>query len=92
MLQLQSGSTIAGNVVAFSGAEPVRMETLDRFAEVFAPCGFRREAFYPCYGLAEATLLVAGGRAGSPLRSVTVRKADLEACGELGATVAAGLM
>ena len=42
--------------VAFNGAEPVRAETLDAFAEAFAPCGFRREAFYPCFGLAEATL------------------------------------
>lgn len=47
--------------VAFNGAEPVRRETLDRFAAAFAECGFKREAFYPCYGLAEATLLVAGG-------------------------------
>ena len=47
--------------MAFNGAEPVRAETLDAFAEAFAPCGFRREAFYPCYGLAEATLIVSGG-------------------------------
>jgi 8-amino-7-oxononanoate synthase len=47
--------------VAFNGAEPVRSETLDRFSETFEPCGFRREAFYPCYGLAEATLIVSGG-------------------------------
>jgi 8-amino-7-oxononanoate synthase len=47
--------------LAFNGAEPVRSETLERFAETFEPCGFRREAFYPCYGLAEATLLVSGG-------------------------------
>ncbi|HJX30002.1 MAG TPA: AMP-binding protein, partial [Thermoanaerobaculia bacterium] len=47
--------------VAFNGAEPVRAETLRRFTEAFAPCGFRREAFFPCYGLAEATLFVAGG-------------------------------
>ena len=33
--------------MAFNGAEPVRPETLDAFAEAFAPCGFRREAFYP---------------------------------------------
>jgi acyl-CoA synthetase (AMP-forming)/AMP-acid ligase II len=53
--------------VAFSGAEPVRAETLDLFAKRFAPYGFRREAFYPCYGLAEATLLVSGGaHAASP--------------------------
>ncbi|HEY0738300.1 MAG TPA: amino acid adenylation domain-containing protein, partial [Herpetosiphonaceae bacterium] len=46
--------------VAFNGAEPIRADTLDRFAEAFSECGFRREAFYPCYGLAEGTLLVAG--------------------------------
>jgi len=48
--------------VAFCSAEPIRAETLDRFAEAFAPAGFRAEAFYPCYGLAEATLLAAGGK------------------------------
>src|SRR5262249_4418734 len=34
--------------VAFNGAEPVRAETLERFAAAFAPCGFRPEAFLPC--------------------------------------------
>jgi amino acid adenylation domain-containing protein len=47
--------------LAFNGSEPVRSDTLERFSEAFAPCGFRREAFYPCYGLAEATLMVSGG-------------------------------
>ncbi|MGK7876374.1 MAG: fatty acyl-AMP ligase [Xenococcaceae cyanobacterium] len=47
--------------VAFSGAEPVRAETLERFARTFAPCGFRARAFYPCYGMAETTLFVSGG-------------------------------
>lgn len=47
--------------VAFNGAEPVYHKTLDQFADYFAPCGFRREAFLPCYGLAESTLLVMGG-------------------------------
>lgn len=42
--------------VAFLGAERIRPETLERFAEAFAECGFRREAFAPGYGLAEATL------------------------------------
>ena len=41
--------------VAFNGAEPIRQETLERFTEAFAPCGFKKAAFYPCYGLAEAT-------------------------------------
>jgi acyl-CoA synthetase (AMP-forming)/AMP-acid ligase II len=47
--------------VAFTGAEPVRAETIERFAATFEPCGFRKEAFYPCYGMAETTLIVAGG-------------------------------
>jgi acyl-CoA synthetase (AMP-forming)/AMP-acid ligase II len=54
--------------VAFNGAEPVYHKTLDQFSEYFAPCGFRREAFLPCYGLAEATLMVVGGPKGrSPM-------------------------
>lgn len=52
--------------VAFSGAEPIRVETIDRFVDYFSPCGFRREAFYPCYGMAEATLLIAGGSKTEP--------------------------
>jgi acyl-CoA synthetase (AMP-forming)/AMP-acid ligase II len=52
--------------LAFNGAEPIPSETLERFATTFAPCGFRREAFYPCYGLAEATLMVAGGKKACP--------------------------
>jgi len=47
--------------VAYNGAEPVRAETMKRFAATFASCGFRPSAFHPCYGLAEATLLVSGG-------------------------------
>ncbi len=43
---------------ALNGAEPVLPATLDRFSERFARCGFRREAFLPVYGLAEASLAV----------------------------------
>jgi acyl-CoA synthetase (AMP-forming)/AMP-acid ligase II len=46
--------------LAFNGSEPVRPETLDRFSQAFEPFGFRRSTFYPCYGLAEATLFVSG--------------------------------
>jgi amino acid adenylation domain-containing protein len=48
--------------VAYDGAEPVRRHTLEAFAAAFEPCGFRSSAFYPAYGLAEATLKVSGGR------------------------------
>ncbi|PYP82258.1 MAG: hypothetical protein DMG65_26685 [Candidatus Angelobacter sp. Gp1-AA117] len=65
--------------VAFNGAEPVRAQTLRRFAASFAPYGFRKTAFQPCYGLAEATLLVsAAGKTGEP---VTV-SLDLDALGQ----------
>ncbi|SFX93194.1 non-ribosomal peptide synthetase [Streptomyces atratus] len=50
--------------VAFNGAEPVRARTLERFAERMAPHGFRRGSFFPCYGLAEGTLMVSGRTVG----------------------------
>jgi acetylornithine/succinyldiaminopimelate/putrescine aminotransferase/acyl-CoA synthetase (AMP-forming)/AMP-acid ligase II/predicted amino acid dehydrogenase/acyl carrier protein len=46
--------------VAFNGSEPLRAETLNNFTRAFAPCGFRREAMFPCYGLAEHTLFATG--------------------------------
>jgi acyl-CoA synthetase (AMP-forming)/AMP-acid ligase II len=49
--------------IAFNGAEPIHPETMERFCEMFAPCGFNPRAFYPCYGLAESTLYVTGGKA-----------------------------
>jgi acyl-CoA synthetase (AMP-forming)/AMP-acid ligase II len=52
--------------VAGIGSEPVSAGTIERFTKAFAPCGFRPEAFYPCYGLAEATLFVTGGSKGVP--------------------------
>lgn len=48
--------------VAFNGAEPVRPETLEKFAQTFASCGFQPEAFYTCYGLTESTLILSGGK------------------------------
>ena len=45
---------------AYNGAEPLRSETLEEFSKKFASTGFNREAFYPCYGLAEHTLFVTG--------------------------------
>ncbi|MEM9291609.1 MAG: amino acid adenylation domain-containing protein [Acidobacteriota bacterium] len=50
--------------VAFNGSEPVRVETLRRFSKRFSSAGFSSAAFYPCYGLAEATLFVTGGKVG----------------------------
>jgi acyl-CoA synthetase (AMP-forming)/AMP-acid ligase II/acyl carrier protein len=64
--------------VAFTGAEPIRPATLERFAETFAGCGFRREAFMPCYGLAEATLMVSCGSQTAPPVVRRVQRRALE--------------
>ncbi|QNP66638.1 AMP-binding protein [Streptomyces genisteinicus] len=55
---LPPGLDVSGWRTAYSGAEPVSARTLRRFAEALAPAGFRDDAFVPCYGLAESTLLV----------------------------------
>ena len=62
----------------FDGAEPIRAETIDRFSAAFAPAGFRREAFFPCYGLAEGTLFVSGGPWGQGPSTLDVSRAALE--------------
>jgi acyl-CoA synthetase (AMP-forming)/AMP-acid ligase II/acyl carrier protein len=62
--------------VAFNGAEFVSSDTMERFAATFASCGFRREALYPCYGLAEATLFVSGN---PKVASLIVQPVDREA-------------
>jgi len=65
--------------VAFNGSEPVRAETMERFAAKFSNCGFKSSSFFPCYGLAEATLFVSGRVAtGTPVVR-TVNSAALEA-------------
>jgi acyl-CoA synthetase (AMP-forming)/AMP-acid ligase II len=64
---------------AFNGGEPVRSDTVERFCGAFRRYGFKRSAMYPCYGLAESTLVVTGSAAGMDPRQLTVSKRDLEA-------------
>lgn len=56
-----AGVDLSSWETAFNGAEPVRASTLKGFTKRFADCGFRKEAFLPCYGMAETTLIVTGG-------------------------------
>jgi acyl transferase domain-containing protein/acyl-CoA synthetase (AMP-forming)/AMP-acid ligase II/acyl carrier protein len=67
----RQGLDLSHWTLAFNGAETVHADTIEKFTSAFAPYGFRREAFYPGYGLAEATLLVSGGQksAGPVIRS-----------------------
>jgi len=65
--------------VAYSGSEPIRLDTLERFAEKFARCGFTANSFFASYGLAEATLFVAGGRRGQGIPALRVDEQALAA-------------
>ena len=58
--------------VAYSGSEPIRQDTLERFAQTCAPCGFSANSYFASYGLAEATLFVAGGQRGLGIPSLCV--------------------
>ncbi|MEM9185487.1 MAG: AMP-binding protein [Planctomycetota bacterium] len=65
--------------VAFCGAEPIHAATLTAFADAFSGAGFNPSAFYPCYGLAEATLLAAGPDWRQPPSILSVDRAELRA-------------
>ncbi|HWH90152.1 MAG TPA: non-ribosomal peptide synthetase [Pseudomonas sp.] len=73
--------------VAYSGSEPIRLDTLERFAEKFAACGFREDSFMASYGLAEATLFVAGTPRGA---GIPVLRVDDQALAQNRAEPGAG--
>jgi acyl-CoA synthetase (AMP-forming)/AMP-acid ligase II len=68
----RAGLDLSTLEIAYCGAEPVRKSTLDLFASAFRSCGFRADAFHPCYGLAEATLMVTSRRRDRPIRWATL--------------------
>jgi amino acid adenylation domain-containing protein len=74
----KAGLDLSCWTTAFNGSEPVRYATLEAFAAAFESCGFRREAFFPCYGLAEATLIVTGRSRWRLPVTATVASSDLE--------------
>ena len=72
------GLDLSGVRTIFHGAEPIRADTIDRFSRAFEDLGFRRDAFLPCYGLAEASLFVAGGTWSRGPYSLDVSRTGLE--------------
>lgn len=64
--------------VAFNGAEPITWSSIEQFSKTFKSCGFKEEAFYPCYGMAETTLFVTGGVHTDPPMVYSVKKSVLE--------------
>ncbi|MDJ0570210.1 MAG: fatty acyl-AMP ligase [Pleurocapsa sp. MO_192.B19] len=73
-----TGLDLSSWQVAFNGAEPINHETLKKFAQTYAPYGFDYSAFYPCYGMAEATLIISGGSKNAAVVTKTVQGKALE--------------
>ncbi|WP_329620746.1 AMP-binding protein [Streptomyces sp. NBC_01255] len=69
--------------LAFNGAEPVSAETVERFSAHLAPAGLRDTVMYPVYGMAEATLGITFPTPGSPVRTLSLDRAELAATGRV---------
>jgi acyl-CoA synthetase (AMP-forming)/AMP-acid ligase II len=65
--------------IAANGAEPVHAETIKRFVDTFAAHGFNPDTVFPAYGMAEATLLISGGRRGDGHITRAVSRSALQA-------------
>ncbi len=77
-VEQKAGLDLGSWRLAFNGAEPINPGTMTRFADAFSECGFSRKSFYPCYGLAEATLLASGGDKNAEPTVAAFYKAGLE--------------
>ena len=74
----RAGLDLSSWRTSFNGAEPIHAGTIARFIETFAPHGLRNDVIKPCYGLAEATLLVSGNATSQPPRRILADRARLE--------------
>jgi fatty-acyl-CoA synthase len=75
---IEAGLDLSPWECAMIGAEPISAGLLARFGDAFAPLGFRREAFFPVYGLAEATVAVTFPRLLAATRVDVIDRSALE--------------
>ena len=78
---LRDGLDLSSWKVACNGAEPIRHQTLERFAAYFEPSGFDRRAFMPAYGLAEVGLIVSATPKAEEFRALEVQSEEYISCG-----------
>jgi acyl-CoA synthetase (AMP-forming)/AMP-acid ligase II/acyl carrier protein len=79
-----SGLNLSSWRIAYNGAEPVKAATMQLFSERFKTVGFDPASFYPCYGLAEATLLVAGSKKRQPPVTINIKaQQPIVSCGQV---------
>ncbi|MFZ1756568.1 MAG: AMP-binding protein [Caldilineaceae bacterium] len=76
--QQREGLDLSSWKVAVNGAEPVRADVLRRFTDAYRPHGFQPQTFFPCYGMAEATLIVSGGSIGSIATTIKIDRNELQ--------------
>ena len=77
------GLDLASVRLIFNGAEPISVELCEQFLERLAPAGLARNAMYPVYGLAEASLAVSFPPPGAPMRTLSVNRHRLSVGGEV---------
>jgi fatty-acyl-CoA synthase len=69
--------------VAGCGAEPIRPETLEAFVKSFGKVGFKKEALYASYGMAESSLGIAFSELGEGMKTLSVDGPELWATGDV---------
>ncbi len=68
------GLDLASVRLIFNGAEPISVELCEEFLTRLAPARLARNAMYPVYGLAEASLAVSFPPPGAPMRTITLNR------------------
>jgi acyl-CoA synthetase (AMP-forming)/AMP-acid ligase II/acyl carrier protein len=68
------GIDLASVRLIFNGAEPISVELCEEFLTRLAPARLARNAMYPVYGLAEASLAVSFPPPGAPMRTIALNR------------------
>ncbi|HUA89884.1 MAG TPA: non-ribosomal peptide synthetase, partial [Steroidobacteraceae bacterium] len=73
------GLDLAAVRLIFNGAEPISVELCEEFLTRLAPAKLPRNAMFPVYGLAEASLAVAFPPPGAPLKTLALNRHRMNA-------------
>jgi len=71
------GLDLSATRLIFNGAEPISVALCNEFLARLKPAKLERNAMFPVYGLAEASLAVTFPEVGSPMRTITLNRHQL---------------
>jgi len=74
----REGIDLSSMTTLYCGAEPIRKDTFEKFIKAYSPYGLTREAMYPCYGMAETTLIISGIEAGTGPKYLNISASAFE--------------